>query len=788
MFGKQTSKGFLSESSQVVLNVFNAKFDPAELHIWRGKYEESKYKQVARLHPSFGFLRDRRDGNYVYAWSYSSNPSLQEPGFSPITISQGSHPTVLSKILTEGVSRHLQSIGFTRLPSKEFAYKFVNFSVGNLLSEIPELKAEENVLGVFPKINIQSFVTSFEVDRPRIGLIVDVDYAVRLDASIAKLSEIGMDLRDTYIRLRVPSQNNDSELAEYSNQVVGKLKKIEGEEIHLEDLKYAHIYKTPIEWSFIEPNKANFNSYLMNKYGDKYQKLQQKVNDAFAKHISPKRRCTLIEAFVRRRLSTESAHPISICDGLSVWFEQNYPLSSDTAEFKLGTLAKPQFSFDSASDKVLDIADQGLSQYGPYDHEKMAKRKFKLLFIAPDTFRGQVEKFVEQFKSGIQIPSSRFPGFVSKYRLNVETACRFFKPTSIKEANDYQECCRQIVAKQHSDHWDLCFVITKESHKRLPERENPYYLCKNLLLGFDMTVQDLLIETLAKPNNSLQFILNNIGLAVYAKLGGTPFVLKTPSTKHYELIFGIGSSVQKPSRFGAGKRVVGITTLFSRDGDYILSGSTPFTDFDSYERRLKETVEQGIKDAIDIQAIKPADKLRLIFHAFKETGRKETQAIQEAIARFEKFDIEYAIVHVNTDHQFKLFDKLNPGREYDTSIKQYMPDELAAFIPDRGLMVNLGPRDRLINFIGPSQYRKRGCPSPLRITLDRSSTFSDIDYIAQQIYQFAFISWRSFLPSKEPITILYSSLIADLNSRLNELGGWNPERININLRRKMWFL
>ncbi len=50
------------------------------------------------------------------------------------------------------------------------------------------------------------------------------------------------------------------------------------------------------------------------------------------------------------------------------------------------------------------------------------------------------------------------------------------------------------------------------------------------------------------------------------------------------------------------------------------------------------------------------------------------------------------------------------------------------------------------------------------------------------------MSWRSFLPSKEPITILYSSLVAELNSKLSELGGWNPERVNINLRRKMWFL
>ncbi len=780
------TKKVLSPTNQIVLNFFKANFNPGEVDAWRGKYDESAFRELSQK-PSIGLLRDRGEGNLVYAWSRSSDIIFQESGFSSVRLNKSSHPTVFARIMVEGLDNHLRTLGFTRLPSKPAFYRYVNFSSGNLLSEIAKLQGEKRI-GIFPKVILQSFITSFQKDSPQIGLLVDVDYAFRLDIPVAEFIKLNMDIRGQYVRLRVP-EGIETPLKEYDNHTIGRVKGIAGNKLQLDDVRHPSIYEVQADWCFADPNRHNFNYYLQTAYRSEYQELQKQINDKFAKHISPKRRCNLIETFVTQRLSTNSLKPIKLNDQLSVWFDPNYPIKKEHQEFTLGTLGKPMFSFDPASDRVHESADKGLDEHGPYDHEKMAGRKLRILFIAPDTFKGQVEKFIEQFNSGLKMPDIRYRGFVDKYRISsIDLKAGLFKIRSVKEANDYFEYCRQVAASQQEEQWDMCFVVTRQVWKNLPAKDNPYFLCKNLLLGFDIPVQDVLVETLAKPNNSLQFILNNIALAVYAKLGGIPFVLKTPKVSHYELVFGIGSAIQKQSRFGAGNRVVGITTLFSRDGDYILNGCTPYTDFDSYERRLKETVEKAIKDAIEIQAINPDEKIRLIFHVFKEIGRKETQAIQEAISVFDKHDIEYAIAHVNTDHEFKMFDRTNPGQEWDYTSRRFIGNELAAYVAQRGLTVELGPRDRLVNLIGPTQYRKRGCPSPLRVTLDRTSTFKDIDYITDQIYQFAFMSWRGFQPSKEPITILYSSLVADLNSKLNDLGGWNPERVNINLRRKMWFL
>ena len=63
-------------------------------------------------------------------------------------------------------------------------------------------------------------------------------------------------------------------------------------------------------------------------------------------------------------------------------------------------------------------------------------------------------------------------------------------------------------------------------------------------MGSEIPVQALEIETINSPVDSLPFIMNNIPLASYAKMGGTPWVLATPPGQgiSHEIIMGIGSA------------------------------------------------------------------------------------------------------------------------------------------------------------------------------------------------------------------------------------------------------
>jgi hypothetical protein len=69
------------------------------------------------------------------------------------------------------------------------------------------------------------------------------------------------------------------------------------------------------------------------------------------------------------------------------------------------------------------------------------------------------------------------------------------------------------------------------------------------------------------------------------------------------------------------------------------------------------------------------------------------------------------------------------------------------------------------------------------------SDFSDLTYLVRQVFHFSFMSWRSFFPSDEPVTILYSRLIANLLANLRGVPGWDGSTLaHLRDRRAMWFL
>jgi len=50
------------------------------------------------------------------------------------------------------------------------------------------------------------------------------------------------------------------------------------------------------------------------------------------------------------------------------------------------------------------------------------------------------------------------------------------------------------------------------------------------------------------------------------------------------------------------------------------------------------------------------------------------------------------------------------------------------------------------------------------------------------------LSWRGFLPSDEPATMLYSNLISRLLGKMKNITNWNADNLNYGLKRKKWFL
>lgn len=157
--------------------------------------------------------------------------------------------------------------------------------------------------------------------------------------------------------------------------------------------------------------------------------------------------------------------------------------------------------------------------------------------------------------------------------------------------------------------------------------------------------------------------------------------------------------------------------------------------------------------------------VHLIFHIYKSVGKKaEIRALEKVIARYKDVNISYAFVHLNYGHNFRLYN--NDGRD---NLK-------------KGQYIRLNSLDSLVVVNDKGSI-------PLRITINKRSSFKDIYYISQQAFFFSHLSERSFMPSKKPITILYPSIMANLIEKLKIVEKWDYDKLRVKgVTEKLWFL
>jgi hypothetical protein len=160
----------------------------------------------------------------------------------------------------------------------------------------------------------------------------------------------------------------------------------------------------------------------------------------------------------------------------------------------------------------------------------------------------------------------------------------------------------------------------------------------------------------------------------------------------------------------------------------------------------------------------PSDKkFRLIFHLYKSAGEEyEIKAINNVKDRFAEYDFEFALVHLGYGHNFRMY--YNDGRN---DVMQ-------------GTYVQLNKHSALLHFVPKSDL-------PLKIDLDKRSTFTSLFYLAKQVYWFSHLSHRSYMPAKKTVTIMYPSLMAKMTEELKKVDGWDYDRLKA-VSEKLWFI
>jgi hypothetical protein len=415
-------------------------------------------------------------------------------------------------------------------------------------------------------------------------------------------------------------------------------------------------------------------------------------------------------------------------------------------------LQRPYLKFDSVvSTSVHQWPMNGLSLYGPYDKSLMPVKSVRLAIMYPDKHEPRVADFLRAFTGGLQ----RYPGYIRWFRQGVEAFERY--PISEITTEGYERVANDVSTRSYN----LVFVVTEGF-----QRPNiVYQRIKTAFLKKGMPTQFLSSFRLYAGSEQLQWILSNIALSAYAKMGGTPWVIEAPERP--EIVIGVSRAFDPKNNV-----VVGFAVIFKQNGDFVLSYSVPpVTTWNEYEEGVEKLVYEAISEYRRIER----DPAQIVFHFSKRPGKREIDSISRAIDRL-GLDVKYALVHLNEFSGFRLF---------DTSHHSYVP--LA------GLKVRLSSHEALLLLDGRDPRGARpfvGTPSVLDVTVDKRSTIDYKEYhrIIDQVFYLAFVNWRGFNARTIPVTTNYAYLIAKVISGLESINDWNEIITNGNLKDKAWFL
>lgn len=395
-----------------------------------------------------------------------------------------------------------------------------------------------------------------------------------------------------------------------------------------------------------------------------------------------------------------------------------------------------------------------ISRLKPYSFKFFENQEIKVSIICPKFNEGILEGFVNQLETRLKSMFHIKPVFSTIFLSDTRTETY---------ANAVYE---EQVSVSH-----LCIIVLTEQHLKITDiKQSPYFVCKAKLLGQGICTQDIQEQHLKKLN---QYVINNLALNVYAKIGGIGWTIQNIEKRREELVIGIGSSLNKD-----GKRILGIAQIFHSDGRYLVGDCSPLSTFDNYAENLEKHLYNSLSKIISQEIINKKSEFRLVFHIFKSASKEyEIKAVENVIKKFrnENLTFKYAFVHLAYGHNFRLIS--NDG--INEAIKVFGKEQQVNTTP-KGTYIELSKYRSLVHFVPESTI-------PLEIEIDKRSTFEDLRYLSTQIFWFSHLSHRTFLPSKKTVTILYPSIMSGLLDKLQEVDRWDDDMVK-TITDKLWFI
>lgn len=760
--------------SKLTLNAARIIVPDYKLTVFEGSYRDQDQLRGLRAEYRDQYLF-RRNNEQIYATAVSANAI--DLGWKSGEVNVQNEPRLIASLVTEAFLRFAFKKG---TPSRRHDPVTIPGSK-NLLTGMPNGELLPDWLQVRTKFTVETRTLTSRAGKYAPFLILDSRSTREISASVSTLIKSGFDPIGRYVQALVP--NEDFRLASRL-ELIGRATTITSGVIHLSDTK-GDLTEMGIEDAYIEPRDEVFEEIVDLLLG----RASKQTLEALEVALSKSRQAEVKLSRLRDVLSklSPSGKPFEIAPGLCVSFE-NF-LQEGTEFFPTPEIAPlTKFVFDVGRSKVDELNRRGVEAYGPYNCSNFTPTEPRIAVVCEAKVKGVVESFVRKFKDGISMPNVRFNpyghGFASLFRLrNVSFQILETKDASSSEV---RRVCIEIAERgQTGDGFDLVLLQNSEESKRLKGNQNPYLVAKSLLLQAGIASQSFLLEKTRSRDYDLSYILADLALGTYAKLGGTPWLISADHAIEHEIILGVGSASLGDGRFGDRERIVGITSVFKGDGDYLLSNLTKAVPIRDYSKALASSLKLCIDQVSKDMNWRAGDGVRVVVHAFKPMRSSEIDAVEDVVAGLSEYRIQFAFLHIKESHPFSLFDETEQGT-LDKSSGIYR----GKLCPKRGTFLRISRDQSLACPWGAKEVRlaEHGYPKPILLELHERSSFRDHTYLARQVLNFSNHSWRSFGPARMPVTILYSELVADMLGKLKDVDGWSANVLPVVLGKRRWFL
>lgn len=693
------------------------------------------------------------------------------PDALPTALAVGDNLRLLARLTTDALVRRFP----TYEPLRRKPFTFVGRK-HELMEDVGKALGVEHPLlhdfHIWPKYSFDARVVEVVAGSPFVGVTVDLATRWEITADLEELQRAGIDLTGLFVVRRNP----DPEL----RPLVGRIGTVHDGVVKLSE-STTETESVPASSVMLEGRREAFARCLRRLLGVKFSRYEEHRDKKVGELLGG----PPLLAEIERVGSVLGEQPIELAQGLTCSVDAPLRITNSPDYRSIVSTRQLDYCFDAARTKRHRYAWPGLETYGPFSRDTFARPSPHILVVFPQAAQGAVEKFVRYLRDGIAGQKAYQAGMTKTFGLvNPRFEMVAVPPSADRTPG---EAYRHTIegALSRGDLPDAALVIVTDQDGDLPDEVNPYLHSKAMLLMAGVATQHARLSKISSPVGGLQYILQNISIALYAKLRGVPWTVDHDLTIADELVIGIGTAELSDSRVQERHRYVGITTVFRGDGNYLLGQLSREASYADYPAVLRDSTRGILEELKQRNGWQPGDTVRVVIHAARPPRNVDfARLIRDAVQAVGKDQhVEFAFVTVSHDHPFALFDTAQRGRQTPKGTK-------GEYVPDRGLIVQTTRYSRLITTTGLTLVKRAGLPlaRPIQVHLHRHSSFTDLHYLSEQVLKFTGLSWRSTTPAADPVTIYYSELIARHLARLRAVPGWSPNLLDARLRTSKWFL